>query len=433
MRKLCVGLVSIALVQMWTAPFTYAVGSGGFEVAINGARALSKSNAVTADPEDPSTIAFNPAGLTELGGNQVTMGVGGVLPFYEYDGINGTNEDSSVTLSPVPSFFTSFSTPIESLKVGSGVNSPFGLQTKYDSDGSFKYSTYFNELITIDYHLSAALKIAPWLSIGGGWEYVEADLKQVGKLNSNFITSTVIPGTTGLADAPFELDVDGHGYGYNLGALFQLSDTQRLGIFYHSQIRLKLTGEISVDTLQGLVLPAIFGGSSFNTGADTDITLPSSVTVGYNIQLNEKWGWSLDFAWTDWSTFDQVDVLLGTTNVVLNGLEPVNEDFNDTVSVYTAASYKFNDTWTGSFGYFFLEMAANEDNYSNVIPDGDRHAVTLGIQFNQKKYSIDAAYLLEFIDEVSIENNVGLTNGTSIDGNYSGLVHVFTLGATYRY
>lgn len=426
--------VLVAALMILLQTYSYALGSSGFEISSNSARSLAKANAVVADPEEPSTVVFNPAGLSKLEGNQISTSVSLITLSTEYEGINGgVSEDSATNLATIPATFISVSTPIEELKVGFGINTPFGLQTQYSTTGNFKYTANFNEIKTIGYTMAGAYEISPILSVGGGWTYLDTSLKQVGKLNSNFITSTVIPGTTGLADAPFELDVNGHGTGWNLGLLITPDERNTIGLLYRSRVRAQYRGTLDVDTLQGPVMQGIFSGSSFKTSADTDVTFPDNITLGYNLKVNNKWNAEADFGWTNWSVFDQVDVAFGTTNAVLNGLEPVNEDFRDVFSFHFGNSYDLNPEWTLNGGYFYYARAANKLNYSNAIPDGDRHGIAFGTQYKHKSYSIDFAYTAEIIPSVDIDNNVGSSAGATVDGEYAGLVHIIVVGATYYF
>ena len=409
----------------------FAVGSSGFELATNSARSLGKANAVVADPEEPSTIVFNPAGLTKLEGNQVTVSSSVIVPIAEFEGKNGAlSEDASVPASIVPATFVSLSTPIKDLKVGFGVNAPFGLQTQYDSTGNFKYTGYFNEIKTIGYNASGAYQLAPWLSVGGGWTYLESDLKQVAKLNSTFISMGFFGS---LPDIPFELDADGHGMGWNAGLLLSPHEQHTLGLFYRSPIQVEYRGTLDIDDIPFPFTPFVFPGTSFNTSVDTDITFPDSLTLGYRFSATKEWDIEVDVAWTNWSVFDRIDVAFGTSNLILDALEPMDEDFNDTISIYVGTSYDFNPTWSIMAGYFYFSMAADEDTYSNVIPDGDRHGATVGFQYNLKHFSIDVSYLAEFISSGEIDNSVGAANGAVVDGDYDSFVQVISIGVTYKF
>ena len=204
--------------------------------------------------------------------------------------------------------------------------------------------------------------------------------------------------------------------------------------FFRSSVRAALDGEYNADNIQGpFVLVPIFGGNSFRTSANTDITLPDSAVIGLNYKATDKLDLEVDLGWTGWCEFDHFDFTYGTTNAVLNAGNPSQHKFRDTVSVNVGASYKINQNWSAMTGYSYFQRAALENDYSNVFPDGDRHNIPIGIQYHTDKFSIALAYDAQFVSKVSIDNNVGSPNGASIDGDYEGIYHVVLGSVTYKF
>lgn len=422
---LLIGAISLILLS----PNAFAVGSSGFENASLSSRSLARSNAVVADPEDASTVAFNPAGLTKLGGSELYSGATFITLSSEYDGAEGrSSEDASETMVPVPYTYVALKTPIDGFVIGAGMNSPFGFISKWSSTGSFRYTAYYNELKTAAYHISAGYEMFPWLSIGGGWTYMEVGLKQVGKFNTNFLVG-VPPGT--FADSPFEFDVEGEGNGWNLGMFITPNEEHSIGLFYRSQLHTELKGRLTSNDLGPL--SGVFGGSTSTTSADTDITFPHNLTIGYRYRPSEKLDLEIDLGWTGWSSFDRQQVAFGTSNAVLTGFERTNRDFHDVFSLNSGLSYRLDEHVSLSGGYYFYSMAANLNNYDNAIPDGPRHGWTIGLIYEESDWSFELVYLLSLVDEVNVENTVGIANGTDIDGDYSGIIHSISTGFKYRF
>jgi long-chain fatty acid transport protein len=406
----------------------FAVGSGGFEVATYSARALGKGGAVAADPEEPSIIPYNPAGITQLDGNQVSANVTLVTPFFHYEASNGRGEeDNSVSTLPVPGLYTSLDTPVESLKMGLGVYAPFGLTTKYSSVGNFRYATYYNELKLAVVNPVLAYEINPHLSIGGGFMYGDSAFKQVGKINSLLLTGDA-------QDADYEFDVNGTGTGWNLGVLWTINERHSTAFSFRSAMPVHYKGRVSVDNLTGTIA-AVFGGASFTTSIDTDITFPGAFTAAYRYSPNERWDIEADVTWTDWSQFDALDVTFGTSNAVLAGFDPTLAEYDDTFSFALGTSYRLNDQWTVMGGYFFWEMAAQYDfTYTAAIPDGDKHGLSVGAQYKVNDHlTVDLAYLFTFSPENTIDTSFRLTNGANMDGDYSAAIHIVSLGLTYKF
>lgn len=414
----------VATAMMLTSMPAFAVGSSGFENATLSTRSLSRGNAVTANPEDPSTIAFNPAGLTKLKKTQAYLGSTVFLTNYSYDGegIGGRGaEKSSQSLLVTPYGYVSLPTPIEGLTIGAGANSPFGLVTKYSSVGSQRHVAFYNELKTSAYHMSAGYQLLPNLSIGAGGSLVELELKQVGKFNRSIAAGTP-------NDAVYEYDVEGQGMGFNLGMLWDITENDALGVFYRSEVRNHLKGHMSTHDLNG-TLAAVFGGLSNVTSADTDLTLPANITVGYNRRFNSKFDYAVELSWTDWGAYDVSKTLFGTSNAILAGFESIARDFKDVFSVHTGGSYDFNETWTMNMGYYWQDMAANPANYTSEIPDGDRHGITAGFEYRFcKTWSADFNYLIVVSPEVDIANAAGNGNSTDIDGSYGSFMQIWSFG-----
>ena len=65
-------IVSVLLVLLFTASMSFAAG---FRLPEAGAKAMGMGFAFTAQADDPSAIYFNPAGLTQIKGQNVMVGL----------------------------------------------------------------------------------------------------------------------------------------------------------------------------------------------------------------------------------------------------------------------------------------------------------------------------------------------------------------------
>ena len=319
-------------------------------------------------------------------------------------------------------------TPVENFNLGFGVNSPFGLSSKWSSVGNFQYLAFFTELKTSAYTASGAYEISDKWSIGGGFTMMEAKLQQNGKFNSTFLVGD--PG-----DSDFEIDVEGEGYGYNLGLLYTPNEQHALGLFYRSQLKARLDGKLSSDRL-GTLMGATFGtngGTTHVSGADTDYKFPANITAGYQYSPTENLDVEFDLGWTDWSSYDSFDINFSDSNAVLDGFKQFSKDYSDTYSFHTGMSYDLNEAWTMLGGYFFYQRAANENNYRNENPDGHKHGFSFGFEFSQDNWTWDVMYEGIVSLTETIENTEGGTNGADIDGKYSGYTQIVTTGLRHRF
>src|SRR3989304_112442 len=128
-------LMSIAGIQR-----AWAVGSSGFENASYSARSIAQANAVVARPDEPDAVVFNPAGLPDLKGIQLSGSCAGINTFTFFTSkATGDHEQNVPQLVLVPAAYLTVN-PGKLLGnrfgFGVGVTSPFGLSNKYDSIGN---------------------------------------------------------------------------------------------------------------------------------------------------------------------------------------------------------------------------------------------------------------------------------------------------------
>jgi len=413
----------------------WAVGSGGFENASLSAKGLGRGSAFTADADDPSAIAYNTAGMTQLRGFQVSAGITGINLITDYNARAG-NEDtrSASKLVFAPNTYITMEIPKLPLTVGFGMNAPFGLKDHYSSTHPFRYIGYKNEFVAAGYHIAGAVKLHPKLSVGGSATYYDAYLEQRAKINSTNITSSVISAFPALPDADVRLRADGHAWGWNLGAMWKLHDQHQIGFNYRSQIRLPLAGRIAVENLQGPVMLGIFGSSDFESGITTDIVLPPQYTLAYKYQVTPEWDVEVDFGWTRWSVFDQQSFDFEKPNAVLLGLTPINRGYNNTFSLSVGSDWDINQYVTLRAGYFFFQAPAPDGHSGPVIPDSHRNSLAVGLGLHYKSLTVDAVYQIELFASRDVEStDIGDNVGIIAEGEYTSFIQLFSFNVTYRF
>jgi long-chain fatty acid transport protein len=60
------------------------VYGSGFETHEQGAKTVAMGGAFTAQADDPTAVFYNPAGITQLEGNQVSVGVSMIRPYIKF-------------------------------------------------------------------------------------------------------------------------------------------------------------------------------------------------------------------------------------------------------------------------------------------------------------------------------------------------------------
>ena len=128
-----------ALPALLMAVFSGTASAAAFQLWEQNASGLATAYAGSAAVADnASTVFFNPAGMTQLSGIQLSAGVTGVKPSFEFrnDGSSGLlgsggNGGDAGGWSTVPNAYFSVQLAPDWF-LGFGVSAPFGLSTEYE-------------------------------------------------------------------------------------------------------------------------------------------------------------------------------------------------------------------------------------------------------------------------------------------------------------
>jgi long-chain fatty acid transport protein len=421
---------------------TQALASG-FQVLEQNASGLGNAYAGSAAvAEDASTVFFNPAGLTRLGGGQVVVGADAIKPSAKFSNKGsvgasnaplpgtkpvGGNDGDAGGWALVPNGYFSYSVS-KIWSLGAGFNEPFGLKTEYDPSWAGRYIAIKSELKTFAFNPVVACKIYDGVSIGAGpvYQWAQADLTNA----KNF-------GAAG--DGLAQLKGDDWAWGFNAGVLWQALPSTRLGVNYRSSIKYTLTGTSSLSTPVPLSsLPAATQARvlAANGNAKADMRLPDSATLSLVQQLTPEWELLGDISWTHWGVFSELRVVND------NGMELSNvpERWKDTWRFAVGGNYKPHAQWKLRFGAAYDQSPVKNEYRSPRIPDSDRYWLAIGGQYAPvNSLAIDVGYAYVFVRNTSINDVVhgaGQTPDPSsgrLVGDYKSNVNIFGLQARFSF
>jgi long-chain fatty acid transport protein len=267
--------------------------------------AFSGSSAVV---NDASTIFFNPAGLTRFQGNSFSAAAFAIFPSARFKKqsavtvigtplLGGNGGDGGVDVI-VPATYASWSVT-DRLKLGIGINSPFGLATQYPADWVGRYQAVESRLSTININPTVAYKVTNELSVGAG-----LNIQEVSAVLSSAIDFGLIAGRAGFPLLPQSADgflkVGGSDWslGYNLGILYEPTRTTRFGLSYRSPITHTLKGYGDF-TVPPIVAPITATGRFINTGASTELKLPGLLSFGVYHEVTPQVALVASIDWTN--------------------------------------------------------------------------------------------------------------------------------------
>lgn len=287
----------------------------GFRLPYQGSAAAGQAEAFAAQADDPSALYYNPAGLTQLRGFQLYTGanfVGGQVSFTGPTGQTARGDLGGSAAFPPPSHFYITANlsdlgfkVLGPLTVGLGVNTPFGLITRYPDEAPFASVVTHANLPLIDIKPTLAYRITQYLSVGLGADiYTFASFLGEGQFE---LKTRPAPGVS------TELNGNGTSTGFNASLLvtpFRNAEDKpilNLGFIYRSQAILHLTGQTLVN---GTPL----------ADAKTTLVLPQVLTAAVAVwpirtEFHE-WKVEYDMDFVGWNAFRSFDVELSGGNTV---------------------------------------------------------------------------------------------------------------------
>jgi len=232
--------------------------AAGFALKEQSAKALGNAFAgATAGAEDVTYMYFNPAGLTRHDESQAAVVLSYIIPKGETNNAttspNVGGEASSGDAAEdalVPAFYGMWSVSPD-LKFAIGVNTPFGLTTKYSPTWAGRFDAVESAIMTVNVNPTVAYRFNESLSVGAGVQiqYIDGTLSNMSNL--------------GLA----EVNGNDWGYGANIGLLYEFSEATRIGVSYRSQISHTIKGDLTV-------------GGAVASNANADFTAPDLFSIG---------------------------------------------------------------------------------------------------------------------------------------------------------
>lgn len=387
-----------------------------------------------ASAEDASTIFYNPAGMSRLSGSQLAVAASEIRPSARFSGTvtglaplqtagAGTGGDAgSWGLAPSGYFAMELNAKT---RVGLGINAPFGLQTQYDANWMGNFQAIKSQIQTVNMNPAVSYQISDTVSLGAGlnYQHISGELSNAANYSAlafskggNALLGAVGTNSYGMST----LTGNDSAWGYNFGALVDLSPQTRIGMAYRSKIRYNLSGTSSLTNVPGALLAAGLPQAQSVTVA---MTMPDTFSFSGFHKLDDQWDWMADATWTDWSVVQQLNVLAANGSSLSN--TPYN--WNNTWRVSAGANYHYSEAWTARMGVAY-DQSPTSDAFRNArIPDGNRTWLSLGGQYKPDKQSaLDFGYAHLFVNSAAINQLQAAAAGNLI-GTYNNSVDILSV------
>ncbi|MDN2483783.1 outer membrane protein transport protein [Vibrio agarivorans] len=357
---------------------SFQAHAAGFQVAEHSASGLGRAfSGEAAVAQDASVISRNPAAMTRFDRAMFSGAISIVDPEVDVtditdpDNIERANDVAPLQVVPAGYYLSPIN---DKWAWGIGMFTTYGVATDYPDDISAGPLAGDTALISVNLNPSVAYRINEQFSIGLGVNFVYAHAE----LNRHY----------GFLGAPSDkpssrnlvsMEGDTFGWGWNIGALYELNENHRFGFGYRSQVDLDFDdGDFTSDL------------TNAEHKAGLKVDLPAIWEVSGFHQLNEMFALHYSYQQTDWSVFKE---LKATSPLCPNGVCFYKEEKYDDAGRWSiGTTVTFNENWIGRLGFAYDEQAGKA---TLSIPDSDRYWYSIGATYMlNENWSFDAGFAL---------------------------------------
>jgi long-chain fatty acid transport protein len=389
------------------------VQAAGFQVSEHSASGLGRAFAgEAAIGDDAASLARNPALMATFDKAQLSIVGSYVSPDVDVKGVSNPRGPASdldandvAPAQIVPAMY--YIQPInDKFAAGLAIYSNYGTGTEYDTDYAAGSAAGNTSIMSVNFNPNVSYRVNEQLSLGAGVSVVYATAELQRHAGANGFN---LPKDANIA----KMEGDGYGYGWNLGALYEVNENNRFGISYKSKVKTELKGEYTGTSSASTPNP--FGAQNTVDGT-LDINLPSILEISGYHKLTDKFAISYSWMYTTWSDFGDIVAEGADCNDVIGGggqglcLEK-KEDFNNSSRYAVGGEYYLSEVVTLRAGYAYDEQAGEA---TLSIPDTDRQWYTAGVTYKASQaLSFDLAAAFVSGKDITFKEDVPLSVGNA--------------------
>ena len=360
--------------------------------------------------DDLSAVFYNAAGMTLLPGTQIQAGSVYIDVDAPFTADAGWTNNGRLKGQAIPAGYITHQVN-DQLWLGLGMTVPFGMGTDYGEYWQNAGKGNQSMIMTIDINPNVAYKVSEKLSIGAGvsLQYAKAELGQakiVGqdpRNGSTFGIDSVVNG-------------DSWSWGWNIGLMYQPTETLRFGLAYRSNVchdaegDLKISHNIPADLASmNNQLGPVYGVANLISREYDDfkvrVRTPDTIMATATWEATDDLRLSGLVRWAKWSNLGALHIHssgIQLKNMYMSGnasdIQENKYEWKDTWLFSVGADYRLNNNWTIRGGLAYETGAVDKEELRPAtIPDVDRVWFSLGGTYKyNKQIQIDfgATYLM---------------------------------------
>jgi long-chain fatty acid transport protein len=379
---------------------------GGIEVPMQDARAAGEADAFTAQADDPAAIFYNPAGLTQVNGTQISVGAYFLQPYFHFT--SSTQQTQSMDLpSVLPHVYVESDLGTKNLRIGLGVNDVFGINEDWGNTGPLRTLVDQAQLSVINIAPTIAYKVLDNLSLGMALNIYYGDI---------YLQRNVVLAPPPVPEGQFHYRGQAWNIGVTPSVLWKINDHNQLGVYYRSPFTMNFAGDARITSV---VVPQIASHAS------TALELPQSVGAGYAWKPSDQLTVEGDVIWTDWETLKSLSFTSG--NPFFNG-QAIPANWKSGFTYRLGTQYWFDKHWAIRGGYAYSQTSVPQETFSPIVPDSNYHLFALGVGYNADHWALDLAGNLIYRERrhiVSVSNPI-------VDGTWDNVMYGLMLTFTAK-
>ena len=418
----------VLLVLLFAASTSFAAG---FRLPEAGVKAMGMGFAFTAQADDPSAIYFNPAGLTQLKGQNIMVGVTYVRENgNEFTGITPLTGGATVSETQkslnffIPNAYYTRTTNSGNVAYGVGIFSPFGLGQEYKD----KHTSIFRnqitkiDLQTIVVNPTIAFKVNEVLSVGGGIDYMYGRAK---------LEQTPVSLVGNLYDG--ELKGNGDAWGYNFGLLLKPTENLRIGANYRSPFTLEIKdADVNFSNVNAAYGSGLLGTTPSNTKGSATVAMPATFALGAAYTMG-KLTVEADADWTFWHSFSSLPITL-ENQVPTAPSTNAQKNWKDVCAVRLGVEYRVTDPLALRAGFYYDPTPVPGSTLGPELPDANRLNYTVGAGYKVGPWTIDGAFMYIDKKDRTVSNfRFEGSNPVGQNGTWTGNAWLAGLDVGYRF
>jgi len=389
--------------------------SSGYQLNEHGSSAVAMGGAFVARAWDPSSIYFNPAGLSYVKGFNVMVGGTLILPSTTFTDLtnDAVTKMNSLSFFPPNAYITyNFD---NGLAAGIGVFTPEGLGTSWPQDWVGRFIITKINLQSFDVNPTVSYSfLNDMVSVGAGFDYV------LGTVVLEKYNSTPFNDTAGIT--PFiHMQGNAKGTGYNFGVMLKPYENISLGFSYRSKITYKVdngTATFSQDASLSSLLP---GGT-----VSTSLPLPTTWYAGIAYK-GGNFSVEADYQYIGWSAYDSLTIDFQKQTSAQQNSSVVG-NYGNSYIIRVGGEYMLNDMWALRAGIFYDKNPVPDAYDLPILPDADRLGLNIGFGVHvTNNISVDASYMF-----LPFKQRTITTSAYGLNGTYNTTANLLGIDISYK-